>query len=302
LQIILLHEFAHLQRRDDWTNLIQKLVRTVFIFHPAVWWIEKRLSIEREMACDDAVLAATHNPRAYAECLVSLAERNFVRRSLALAQAAISRACETRARLARILDADTPHATKIFKPALGLMAGLLAACLVALPGAPRLVTFENGRPQNSVAATGNLANAVPALSPTNLDPNDVTATGSALAVPAVYRLSNGPGLRSDVAKFKPAKFHQPSTLQKPARKKLTAKQVPVTNRNNEEVSHTVLAADTIPAPIAPAPEFFFVMQTADFDQHGSVVVSLTVWKVTFAAPDAAPMNANQIQQILARFI
>jgi len=65
----LLHEFAHLGRWDDWTNLAQKLVRTIFFFHPAVWWIEKRLSLEREMACDDVVLAETQNPRAYAECL-----------------------------------------------------------------------------------------------------------------------------------------------------------------------------------------------------------------------------------------
>jgi len=72
LRVVLLHEFAHLRRWDDWTNLLQKLVRTIFFFHPAVWWIERRLSLEREMACDEAVLAETENPQAYAECLVSL--------------------------------------------------------------------------------------------------------------------------------------------------------------------------------------------------------------------------------------
>ena len=44
LSIILRHEFAHLERWDDWTNLLQKFVRAVFFFHPAVWWIESRLS------------------------------------------------------------------------------------------------------------------------------------------------------------------------------------------------------------------------------------------------------------------
>ena len=62
LNVILLHEFAHLRRGDDWTNLIQKVVRALFFFHPAVWWIESRLSVEREMACDDAVLAETFEP------------------------------------------------------------------------------------------------------------------------------------------------------------------------------------------------------------------------------------------------
>src|SRR5271166_807759 len=68
LNQILLHELAHLRRYDDWTNLAQKLVKALFFFHPAVWWIEKQVALEREMACDDAVLAET-SPRAYAECL-----------------------------------------------------------------------------------------------------------------------------------------------------------------------------------------------------------------------------------------
>src|SRR5258707_5357457 len=85
LKVVLLHEFAHLRRFDDWTNLLQKLVRTIFFFHPAVWWIERKLSLEREMACDEVVLAETENAQAYAECLVSLAEKSFVRSGLMLA-------------------------------------------------------------------------------------------------------------------------------------------------------------------------------------------------------------------------
>src|SRR6266850_2407851 len=121
LKVILLHEFAHLRRFDDWTNLAQKLVRSVFFFHPAVWWIEKRLSLEREMACDEVVLAETENPQAYAECLVSLAEKSFVRRGLVLAQAVVGHARETSLRLARILDGHRQQSSRIFRPALGLV-------------------------------------------------------------------------------------------------------------------------------------------------------------------------------------
>ena len=85
LNQILLHELAHLRRWDDWTNLVQKLVKGLFFFHPAVWWIEKKVSLEREMACDDAVLAETASPRAYAECLAHLAEKTLLQRSIALA-------------------------------------------------------------------------------------------------------------------------------------------------------------------------------------------------------------------------
>ena len=79
LDAILLHELAHLRRWDDWTNLAQKIVKALFFFHPAVWFVESRLSLEREMACDDAVLAASFSPRDYAESLISLAEKSFLR-------------------------------------------------------------------------------------------------------------------------------------------------------------------------------------------------------------------------------
>ena len=82
LHPILLHELAHLRRRDDWTNLLQKILGALLFFHPAVWWIEKKLALEREMACDDMVLASATTPRAYAECLVALAEKSFLRRGI----------------------------------------------------------------------------------------------------------------------------------------------------------------------------------------------------------------------------
>ncbi len=75
IKVILLHELAHFRRWDDWTNLAQKVVKAVFFFHPAVWWIESRLTLEREMACDDMVLAQTASPRAYASSLISFAEK-----------------------------------------------------------------------------------------------------------------------------------------------------------------------------------------------------------------------------------
>ena len=45
LKYILLHELAHLSRRDDWTNLAQKILKALLFFLPSVWWIERRLSL-----------------------------------------------------------------------------------------------------------------------------------------------------------------------------------------------------------------------------------------------------------------
>jgi beta-lactamase regulating signal transducer with metallopeptidase domain len=155
LKAIVVHEWAHLRRWDDWTNLIQKVLKALFFFHPAVWWVENRLSLEREMACDDMALARTGNPRAYAQCLVSLAEKSLVRRGLALAQTAVARVRHTSLRVAQILDANRPEGTHVWKPALGLVAAVLTVGLVSLPRTPRLVAFEpiaSSAPVNSASA------------------------------------------------------------------------------------------------------------------------------------------------------
>jgi beta-lactamase regulating signal transducer with metallopeptidase domain len=155
LNQILLHELAHFRRWDDWTNLAQQIVKTVFFFHPAVWWIDRKVAVEREMACDDAVLAETRSPRAYAECLAHLAEKSFVRRSVALAQAALGKMRQTSARLAQILDANRPSPSS---PSWGVAASLVLVftlgCGVLFSKAPRLVAFGSSeRPHPQEVAT-----------------------------------------------------------------------------------------------------------------------------------------------------
>ena len=152
LNSILIHELAHLQRWDDWTNLAQKILRALFFFHPAVWWIESQLSIEREMACDEVVLAHTENARSYAKCLVNVAEKSFVRRSLALTQAAVSRVQETSKRISRILGMTRPNAIGIRKPALGLVATFALICGVSQSRMPELIAFRESAPAQASLA------------------------------------------------------------------------------------------------------------------------------------------------------
>lgn len=282
LRIILLHEFAHLRRWDDWTNLAQKIVRTVFFFHPAVWWIEKRLSLEREMACDDTVLAETGNPRAYAECLVSLAERSFVQRSLALAQAAISRACETSVRLAQILDADRPRATRVFKPALGLMTSLAAMCLVMLPHAPRLIAFGDTVQPQSIVAAKNKDNVprlrqslvVPVTARTGVDS---TAMGirKVVATPAMYRPA-----KSSASKFNHGSSHA------------------MVSARRQQRLRPVLALPVAAKSSIQTPNFLVVMQTTEFDERGAVITSVSVWQVIFVTPRVNAVQAETVSKAI----
>jgi len=164
LNQILLHELAHLRRWDDWTNLAQKLVKALFFFHPAVWWIERKVSLEREMACDDAVLAQTARPRAYAECLAHLAEKTLmqrgliqhgaVQRSVALAQAALGRIRQTSLRVASILDVNRPAGSaRACKTAISLVAAFAIACVLCISRAPRLIAFHDNPPGNPSVST-----------------------------------------------------------------------------------------------------------------------------------------------------
>ncbi len=152
LNQIVLHELAHLRRWDDWTNLAQKVVKALFFFHPAVWWIEKRLSLEREMACDDAVIAETASPRAYAECLAHLAEKTLMQRSVALAQAALGRIRQTSLRVAQILDVNRPTGVgRAWKPAVSLVAGFAIVCVLGISRAPKLVAFSDNEASSTAS-------------------------------------------------------------------------------------------------------------------------------------------------------
>jgi beta-lactamase regulating signal transducer with metallopeptidase domain len=273
LKVVLLHEFAHLRRWDDWTNLAQKLVRTVFFFHPAVWWIERRLSLEREMACDEMVLAETENPQAYAECLVSLAEKSFVRRGLALAQAMFGHARGTSLRLAQILNGSRPNSSRAFKPALGLAMAAAAFGIVTLPGLPKLIAFENATPAPIIAAASA--------------PETMPQLPKPAVIPAALRIAETPVTTAATRKnARAARIYHPARLSE-ARGE----------RQKQRDARAVMVRASAQPEIA-APELFFVMQTTRYDQSGSAILSVSVWRVTIDNGDRQIIHDNLPQEMI----
>jgi bla regulator protein blaR1 len=82
LAAVIAHEICHVRRRDNLTASMHMAVETIFWFHPAVWWIGRRLLNERERACDEAVLDLGTEPREYAQGIVNVC-RAYVESPLA---------------------------------------------------------------------------------------------------------------------------------------------------------------------------------------------------------------------------
>jgi hypothetical protein len=74
LQSIIAHELAHIQRLDPFVNVFQISVETLLFYHPAVWWLNKRIRAEREHCCDDVAVSLCGNPVEYARALTLMEE------------------------------------------------------------------------------------------------------------------------------------------------------------------------------------------------------------------------------------
>ncbi len=74
VEAILLHELAHIKRKDYFVNLLQSVAETIFFFNPAVLWLSSLIREERENCCDDIAVAGTGNKTAFLDALVSFQE------------------------------------------------------------------------------------------------------------------------------------------------------------------------------------------------------------------------------------
>ena len=78
LEAVIAHELAHIRRFDLWVNLFQRLLETLLFYHPAVWWLSRRVRLAREMCCDELAAAATGERVVYASALELAARKRLV--------------------------------------------------------------------------------------------------------------------------------------------------------------------------------------------------------------------------------
>jgi len=256
-------------------------LQALLFFHPAVWWIDSRLALEREAACDDLVVAKTCDARGYAKCLVSVAEKSMGRRAFAVAVAAVSRVRETAARLTRILDQSRPAGTRVSKPALATLATLTLALLVEIPRVPAIVVFSDAAPttlahQNS-RALANDAQSIPAIIPVSAQIETDTREGlRPILKKANLRVRDPIASRSSArtisATTKRVRVNRVETIKNlessPALIRASWNQDQASSNRQKLVSHQNVA-----------PTLLLVTQTVVCDEYENCFLSVRAWQV-----------------------
>lgn len=151
LRSVLLHEFAHVRRRDTISHILAQVACALYWFHPLAWVAARRMREECERACDDLVLRSGVKASDYAEDLIGI----LVPGAIPSAALAIAGQTELEGRVRAILDEGVRRHPI---PA----RGLLAVSLVAAVSTTAVASLRPSTPPSAGAPTVKRAN--PAVS------------------------------------------------------------------------------------------------------------------------------------------
>jgi len=147
LDEIVMHEQAHLDRYDDWSQLLLAVLSSLVGLHPAVRFLARRLDVDREAACDDRVVSCTGASRRYASALLAVAAastRNASRIDVAAGvPAATTTASALRVRVGRLLDPRRNRGPRLAgATSLVSVTALALAVVMSTQVAPAVVFFD----------------------------------------------------------------------------------------------------------------------------------------------------------------
>ncbi len=155
---VILHELAHIARHDCLTQALAFVACTAYWFHPGAWWAARQLRIERELACDDRVIASGAPARDYAGHLLDIAYTFGGDRAPALA-VSMARPRQLEGRLLAVLDVTRNRRVPGPRGRIAA-AALAAALLVPLAGARAIVVASDAEANaNASAATKTSADS-----------------------------------------------------------------------------------------------------------------------------------------------
>ena len=134
IEMVLAHELAHIRRHDFLINLLQAVAETLMFYHPAVWWMSRRVRIERENCCDDLAIAVCGNPIQYARALTRLEELRA--HAPAITVAATGGSLLERIRRIVAERAESTSSTSRWLAAIAMLSVVIIA--LAIPSLPAL--------------------------------------------------------------------------------------------------------------------------------------------------------------------
>ena len=156
LNSVIAHELAHIRRFDPFVNVFQVWVETLLFYHPAVWWLNKRIRDEREHCCDEAAVSVCGNAVEYARALTLMEEWRTVP---ALAMAA-NRGPLTE-RIVRVIGLKTSGANV---RGVGLTSSVLCLTAALIAGSA-LLGMAHSAPQISFLSQAGRTATTPAAPP-----------------------------------------------------------------------------------------------------------------------------------------
>ena len=180
LDYVLIHELAHVARCDNWTNLMGRLASAVFVLHPVAAWVLHRIKREREIACDDWVVAATGSALQYAVTLARISEFCTTRRRELLATGMAHRSSSMSERIEILLRPRLHFSPGASLPRVSICVAAGLALLSLGVRTPGFIAFAKDstvemvykqavpRPQISAAGMATLSPAYRAQSSANL--------------------------------------------------------------------------------------------------------------------------------------
>ena len=140
---VLLHELAHVRRRDLVGHTVGRFACVLYWFHPLVWTAAKRLRSESERACDDLALNCGARASDYAEHLLDIVTgvRHHATPAVALAMA---RRKEFEGRMLAILDPELRRGAPSRKQTFGLVGALAVMSLLVGAAVPVAADASDG--------------------------------------------------------------------------------------------------------------------------------------------------------------
>jgi beta-lactamase regulating signal transducer with metallopeptidase domain len=167
LRDVLIHELAHLRRRDGVWNLLARLAEALFFYQPLLWMLSRRLEAAAEEVCDDYVVQFGGDRMEYARGLLEIAELSSVPIG-AGAVAMVSLRSILARRVARIIDSSRRLSTRAGNFLLaaviaGGLVGTIAVSFLGLGSQPSLAEAHSASDEAKVEASdlqvGHVANA-----------------------------------------------------------------------------------------------------------------------------------------------